>query len=137
MLQASGALAHLNVTLHFWTDSVVVLKWITNPDLHLARFVKRSVDIILRVAPSNAWKYVPTSQNFADAGTRETTSKTSESVCVWLRRPNFLMQNQANAVPPASSLAVQKTCLSRDDAASDGFSSLDKLAAVSPDLYVC
>ena len=53
MPQASGALAHLNITLHFWTDSQVVLKWITNPDLHLARFVKRRVDIILRVVPSN------------------------------------------------------------------------------------
>ena len=41
------ALSHLNCSAHLWTDSQVVLKWITNSDLHLVRFVKRRVDKIL------------------------------------------------------------------------------------------
>ena len=53
LVQTSGALRHLDCSVHFWTDSQVVLEWIINPDLHLARFVKRSVDKILRVASSD------------------------------------------------------------------------------------
>ena len=39
MLQTSRALSALNCTFFFWTGSQVVLKWIVNPDLSLARFV--------------------------------------------------------------------------------------------------
>ena len=45
--KAAAALSHLNCSVHLWTDSQVILKWITNPDLHLVRFVKRRVDKIL------------------------------------------------------------------------------------------
>ena len=75
MLMALEALRHLNCSIHFWTDSQVVLKWITNPDLHLARFVERRVDKILRVTSPDAWKYISTSENPADVGTRETGTK--------------------------------------------------------------
>ena len=53
MLQAEKALERFKCNKFFWTDSRVVLGWITNPDLNLSRFVKRRVDKILRVAPSN------------------------------------------------------------------------------------
>ena len=136
MLQASGASAHLNVTRDFWTDSQVVLKWITNPDLHLARFVKRRVNIILRVAPLNVWKYVPTSQNPADVGTRETTSRTLESVNVWLRGPSFLLLDLVDAAPSVSFPVVQMTLLSRNAVVNVDDSSLDNLIAASSNLYV-
>ena len=42
MVLAKGAIRHLDCSIHFWTDSKVVLGWITNPNLKLARFVKRS-----------------------------------------------------------------------------------------------
>ena len=45
--QAAVALSHLNCSVHLWTDSQVILKCITNPDLYLVRFVKRRVDKIL------------------------------------------------------------------------------------------
>ena len=51
-LLAKQALRNLDCTSHFWTDSQVVLGWITNLELNLARFVKRRVDKILRVSPS-------------------------------------------------------------------------------------
>ena len=49
MLQTSKALHDLNRKIFGWTDSQVVLKWIVNPNLSLARFVKRRVDRILLV----------------------------------------------------------------------------------------
>ena len=51
MQSVSESLRHLNCSLHFWTDSQVVQRWIVNPDLHLLpRFVKRRVDKIHLVA---------------------------------------------------------------------------------------
>ena len=61
------------------THFQVVLKWITNPELHLARFVKR------RVASSDCWNYVHTSVNSADIGT-----KNLDSIDVWFGGPAFL-----------------------------------------------
>ena len=92
MLSAERALRDVNCTLHFWTDSRVVLGWITNPELNLARFVKRRVDKILHVSPSTAWKYVHTSQNPADVGTRDAAYKNPESIKLWLGGPEFLLQ---------------------------------------------
>ena len=79
-LLAKQALRDLDYTLHFWTDSQVILGWITNPELNLARFVKRRVDKILRVSLSATWKYIHTSQNPADVGTRGTAYKKPEFV---------------------------------------------------------
>ena len=47
LLQAKDSLQDLNCSLHCWTDSQVVLGWLTNPDLNLSRFVKRRVERIL------------------------------------------------------------------------------------------
>ena len=47
MLQAEKALKRFNCNKLFYTDSRVVLGWITDPDLNLSRFVKRRVDKIL------------------------------------------------------------------------------------------
>ena len=66
MLQAEKALERFNCNNFFWTDSRLVLGWITNPDLNLSRFVKRRVDKILRVAPNDGWNYVSTEENPAD-----------------------------------------------------------------------
>ena len=76
----AGALSHLYCSIHTWTDSQVVLNWITNPNLHLSRFIKRRVDKILGIAPSNCWRYVHTSVNPADIGTRDGITKNLHSL---------------------------------------------------------
>ena len=75
MSQARESISHSNCNIYFWTDSMVVFGWTSNPDLKLARFVKRRVDCMLRVASCEAWKYVITTQNPADKGTLETARK--------------------------------------------------------------
>ena len=69
MQDVSKSLQHFGCSLHFWSDSQVVLRWVINPDLHLLCFVKRRVDRILLVAFADAWSYVNTSSNPADVGT--------------------------------------------------------------------
>ena len=67
-LQALKALEQLSCTVKFWTDSQVVHKWITNPELHLSRFVKRQIDKFILVSPPDSWHYVGTSINPAEVG---------------------------------------------------------------------
>ena len=93
VLQASEALQHFHCDTYLWTDSQVAFKWF-NCDLHLARFVKRMVNKILRVAPSSAWQYVHTSLNPADVGTRDDATKHPESVSLWLQGPAFLVSEE-------------------------------------------
>ena len=90
--QAAVALSHLNCSVHLWTDSQVTLKWITNLDLHLVRFVKRRVDKILAFFAPDA-RYVNTSANPADVGTRENACENSELIKLWIEGPAFLVRD--------------------------------------------
>ena len=112
-----------------------MVKWITNPDLHLPRFVTGRLDKILRVAPSSAWNYVHTSLNLADVGTRDGASKSSKSVGLWLQRPTFLAQQQEFVKPPEFSSVVRTTCFFRESKQSKGCNSINTLIATSGDLY--
>ena len=89
MLLAKSALESFTCSSHFWTDSQVVYKWITNPDLHLTKFVKRRVDKILLVSSSDTWRYVGTSLNPADVGTREKSFKIQNCLAFGLVDRNF------------------------------------------------
>ena len=47
IVEAALSVCHLNCSIH---SQQVVLNWLPNPDLH---FIKRRVDKILGIAPSN------------------------------------------------------------------------------------
>ena len=96
MQAVSKSLQHLGCSLHFWSDSQMVLKWIINPDLHLPRFVKRRVDKILLVAPADYWSYVHTLINPADVGTQVEGVKKAEGHSVWLNGPDFRLREDTN-----------------------------------------
>ena len=136
MLQTSRALSTLNCTFHFCTDSQVVLKWIVNLDLSLARFVKRRVDRIHLVAPPSSWKYVNTLNNPADVGTRELgTKQSTSSLAVWLEGPPFLKSERVEVKPVEHSLVVHRTLCGVDSVLEQHDAALDKLIEVSPNLY--
>ena len=110
-LLAKQALRDRDYTLHFGTDSQVVLGWITNPELNLARFVKRRMDKILHMSSSAAWKYIHTSQNPADVGTRGTAFRKPEFVKLWLGNPEFLAQRYVDVVALVCAPVVCMTLL--------------------------
>ena len=94
--QVAAALSHLNCSEHLWTDSQVILRWITNLDLHLVRFFKCRVDKILSFFGPDAWRYVDTSANPADVGTCANACKNSELIKLCNEGPAFLAQVQEN-----------------------------------------
>lgn len=137
MLLVSNALHSLQHTIHFWSDSQVVLKWIVNPDLHLARFVKRRIDKILLVSTPEDWNYVHTSANPADVGTRENSVKSTESVNLWLHGPKFLheqgikpeLQTEVATVRSVSVGDAESSLIFRDKCF------VERLVESCPDLY--
>ena len=136
MLLAARALHHLPLTIHFWTDSQVVLKWIINPDLHLVRFVKRRIDKILLAASPESWRYVHTSNNPADVGTREGAIKRSEAVDLWLHGPAFLQAGEVQPLSPDHSITVRSLTVSENELSIRNKKGLDRLVEGSPNLYI-
>ena len=113
VFQACEALQQLHCSIHLWTDSQVVVKWLTNPDLNQPRFLRRRLDKIFRVAPSSAWNYIHTSLDPADVGTREGANRNPGSVSLWLRGPTFLTQQQEFTEPPVFAPVVRSTRLNQ------------------------
>ena len=104
MKSVSESLQHLGCSLHFWTDSQVVLRWIINPDLNLPRFVKRRLDKIHSVASAET----NTSSNPADVGAREDSFKNSPGNTLWINGPEFLWQTGIVTHPSSSCASVKR-----------------------------
>ena len=134
ILQTSKALRKLRCSVHCWTDSQIVLKWIVNPDLSLARFVRRQVDRIHLVVPPDCWNYVNTSLNPADVGTRESSFRRPGSLALWLEGPPFLLQERAT-VRASGPVMVHKALCTADTVLDPEVGTLEKLIEVTPTLY--
>ena len=132
----SKSLQHLGCSLHFWSDSQVVLRWIMNPDLHLPRFVKRRVDRIPLVASANAWNYINKSLNPADVGTRMESVEWFGSHTPWLNGPDFLLQRDLEPQPLVFTATVHRAGVGGNPLLNVGSRDLDRLIEISPDLYL-
>ena len=136
MQDVSKSLQHLGCSLHLWSESQVVLKWIINPNLHLPRFVKHRIDRILLVASADAWSYVNTLLNPADVGTRVESVKWCGSPSLWLHGPDFLLQNGLEPQPSVSTVTELRAGVGGDPLLGIGSKGLDRFIEISPDIYV-
>lgn len=55
---------------YFWSDSQTVIQWIKSTERRYKAFVSHRIAEILNASTPQQWRYVPTQQNSADAGTR-------------------------------------------------------------------
>ena len=135
MLLALTALQHLSCAVKFWTDSEVLLKWITNPDLHLSRFIKRRIDKIHLVSSPESWGYIGTLQNPAHVGTRKKNIKSKDAFNIWLKGPEFLLQDVEDPSPVPSASAVRAISVPAQLKISENNDgSLHHLIKIAPDL---
>ena len=66
----SRALASFPITAYYnWVDSITVLCWLANRG-EWTTFVRNRVKIIGEFTESGTWRYVPTTENPSDLGTR-------------------------------------------------------------------
>ena len=77
-----------------WTDSTTVLHWINNTHQRHKIFVANRLNIILDSTDASDWRYVPTSDNPADEGTRGYTASQMNVNSRWIQGPPFLSHNE-------------------------------------------
>ena len=78
-----------------YTDSRIVLGYLTNTSRRFSVYVTRRVNVTLKHFPASHWKYIPTSLNPADIASRpQTTQSLMDS---WFHRgPPFLWKKSFN-----------------------------------------
>ena len=75
--------------LFMYTDSCIVLGYLTNTGKRFTKYVERRVDIILNHVPQEKWSYVSTHINPADIATRPHTPSELLATC-WFTGPACL-----------------------------------------------
>ena len=76
----------------FWTDSKVVLGYITNTIKRFETFVANRVQQIKEKTDVQQWRYVPTKENPADDASRRMNAARENSSNRWFQGPSFLWQ---------------------------------------------
>jgi len=75
-----------------WTDSSIVLSWLTNSHTSFNVFVSNRIFKIHQTLPNCQWAYVRTEQNPADCVSRGLTPKELQSHKLYWSGPDFLLQ---------------------------------------------
>lgn len=82
-----------DVKHYFWTDSEIVLAYISNARKRFQVFVANRVSQILQFSTADQWAHVATAQNPADIASRGANVK-ELSQSMWYKGPDFLWQPQ-------------------------------------------
>lgn len=81
------------LSLHAWTDSTVVLTWLTSSQIQFKVFVTNRLKRIAELVPDCHWHYVSTTQNPADCVSRGLLPKEALDHKLYWNGPEFLKQS--------------------------------------------
>ena len=56
--------------IHAWTDSTIVLNWLTGLSCRFKTFVENRISTMIDILPTNCWSHVDTDDNPADCASR-------------------------------------------------------------------
>lgn len=96
MDKINKALRIPNLEQNAWTDSSIVLCWLSNHPSKWKTYVANRVAKIHELHPSNKWKHVGSKLNPADCASRGITRPELETFKLWWEGPEFLSQNKIN-----------------------------------------
>ncbi|KAF8790644.1 Sorting nexin-11 like protein [Argiope bruennichi] len=85
-----------DINICAWTDSQVVLSWLSSPPRNWKPFVANRTSEILDLIPQNRWRYVPSKENPADIGSRGLSPKDLPDCRLWWEGPTFLSSSEAD-----------------------------------------
>jgi len=100
----------VNTKIFLWTDSNVTLNWINNHPSRWKDFVHNRVCFIQETLPQAKWRFVPGSENPADAATRGFTKQLADKT-LWWKGPSWLSKTPAewpNSTPTHSETDLQE-----------------------------
>lgn len=86
-------------SVHFWTDSMIALYWISGDPHKWKDFVRHRVTEIQSKTDITTWRHCPGKQNPADFLTRGVTARDLLTNSVWWTGPNWLISKE-NGWPP-------------------------------------
>ncbi|XP_055610425.1 uncharacterized protein LOC129757284 isoform X1 [Uranotaenia lowii] len=79
--------------IHYWTDSMVTLDWIANPNRSRPQFVSNRVKIINEKTKLEAWHHVRSKDNPADLISRGSSAKKLINNQLWWNGPIYLRED--------------------------------------------
>lgn len=123
--------------VHYWTDSMVTLDWISNPAKRWPTFVSNRVTKINELSSFQDWHHVRSKENPADLISRGVSAKRLAEATIWWTGPKFLLeptrpwvQKSIETLCAKIELQPQVTQDERDYSLADKYSSFRKLQRV-------
>nr|XP_029729152.1 uncharacterized protein LOC115266749 [Aedes albopictus] len=92
MVKVQESFSHLEVELFAWSDSEIVLHWLTSLPRKWKTFVANRTSKILQHLPRNHWRHVSSKDNPADCASRGVTPLELLIHPLWWRGPGWLAQ---------------------------------------------
>ena len=108
-------LSHTNVKpskIVLWTDSQIVLDWLSSEPKRWATFVANRVGEITSIFGRSHWRHIPTEFNPADCASRGITLDELQHHKLWWTGPKFLEQPEDNwpmRVEPKKKISTRRT----------------------------
>ncbi|XP_069965822.1 uncharacterized protein [Bactrocera oleae] len=91
-----ATLPQLNITqyrTHLWTDSTIVLSWLSKPPCSWTTFVSHRVATIAEKVGTENWRHIESQDNPADLGSRGCTPLEMVNNDLWWHGPQWLKLN--------------------------------------------
>ncbi|XP_075155793.1 uncharacterized protein LOC142229136 [Haematobia irritans] len=83
-------------TIDCWTDSTIVLSWLSKPPCYWATFVANRVSKITEIIPTQKWHHVMSEQNPSDLASRVLAPQDLIANELWWQGPQFLKNPHDN-----------------------------------------
>lgn len=94
--KVQSALRIENLPLYAWSDSMIVLGWLTSPPHRWQTYVANRVSNIQSIIPPERWRHIPTALNPADPASRGLLPNELAEHPLWWTGPAFLKQSDEN-----------------------------------------
>ncbi|GFV23861.1 uncharacterized protein TNCV_960551 [Trichonephila clavipes] len=89
MQPAKNILKEYDVHFYAWTDSQVVLSWLSSHPRNWKPYIANRTSEILDLVPADSWRYVPYKMNPADIACRGLSPKELPTCVLWWGRPSM------------------------------------------------
>ncbi|XP_070075664.1 uncharacterized protein [Drosophila takahashii] len=89
----TSGLRHKNITVFGWSDSSIVLSWLSYAPAQLKTFVGNRTSEILDSIPRSAWRHVDSKTNPADCASRGLMAADLIDFHLWWNGPQWLRDN--------------------------------------------
>ncbi|XP_037823160.1 uncharacterized protein LOC119611586, partial [Lucilia sericata] len=90
MVKVKQALELQNVPTYGWTDSTVVLAWLSDHPRRWKTFIANRTSHIINIIPASQWRHITSKQNPADLATRGISSSEIKDNSLWWQGPHVL-----------------------------------------------